>query len=268
MKKTILLTAVSMLLLSGCGEKTADTEKKEPEQRMLAVELTDKLNKDDYELAFTITGDPVFDGNTISIKHKGADSDVCIFDGKMLSEFIRAGDSTTMLFPEIECFQNTEFTEISGNAFISVGGADQFIESTEKDGVITEVYESPADSGSTPDRFTFEFDSETQTLKHLTRVSSDVTTEIEVSDFSWECEDISLPDLSGWADLSPGAVIQETTQLKFYLYYTMGIVESELNEFGYTYEEIANIKVKDRDAFYKELDKKAAEYEASHKDQK
>lgn len=257
MKTRILsVAAAAVMLFSGCGKSEGSPEKNE---KTLAAEVSDNLDGGDYDISFSISGGGSFDGLAVRIARSGDNGVVEMLDGGVLTQFVKADNKTTMLLPEILCYQRTDYPGSFGNAFIKLGADDKLVSESETDGVITEVYDSPADEGGATDTFTFEFDSSTKQLLRIKQETAEGETNIEILEIKWECDPISLPDLSTWDDISEDALVSETTQLKFFLYYTLGITEQELNDFGYTYDQIAHMDQEAQQAFFEELDARVTE---------
>lgn len=250
MKRIIASAVAAMILLSGCGR----TEKADAEKKTLAAQVSDRLDSENYDISFSISGGE-FDGIIVHIARYGGDGIVEMNNGGIVSEFIKVNNETTMLLPEINCYRDTDYPGAFGNAFIKLGASDKLVSENEANGVITEVYTSPSDENGTADTFTFEFDSSSERLLRIKQQTEGGEIDIEMNKFGWDCAPISLPDLSEWDDLSEGALISETAQLKFSLYYSLGITERQLNDMGYTYDQIAHMKLSEQQALFDEFEK-------------
>ena len=69
-KRIISAAAAAVFLLAGCGSST------DKESVSLAADMSDKLTNGDYDISFTIHGDPNFEGSTIGIKRNGNDKEI------------------------------------------------------------------------------------------------------------------------------------------------------------------------------------------------
>lgn len=250
MKRIMALAAAAAMLLCGCGK--ADAEPGTEEHKTCAAVLSDKLDSEDYDISFTISGGDL-DGLDVRIARHGDDGFVRMNNGGILSDYVKVDNVTTLLLPEICCYRDTDYPGAFGNAFIKLGAGDELVSESESDGIVTEVYRSPTGEGGAADTFTFEFDSSNGQLLRISQRLEGSEINVEMTSVSWECDPISLPDLSGWDNISDDAAVSDTAQIKFSLYYSFGLTEQGLNALGYTYDQIAHMKLSEQQQLFDEL---------------
>lgn len=250
MKKIMALAAAAAILLCSCGKSgdSSDTD----EHKTYAALVSDKLDSGDYDISFTISGGDL-DGLDVRIARHGDDGFVRMNNGGIWSDYVKVDNVTTLLLPEICCYRGTDYPGAFGNAFIKLGEGDELVSESESGGIVTEVYRSPTGEGGEADTFTFEFDSSSGQLLRISQRLEGSEINVEMTSVNWECDPISLPDLSGWDNISDDAAISDTAQIKFSLYYSFGITESELAVLGYTYDQIAHMKLSEQQELFDEI---------------
>jgi hypothetical protein len=159
--------------------------------------------------------------------------------GGVYTEFYTIDDQTYMLMPDISFYQTTDETSgLLDSLFLIDSGYT--VSSTETaDGVTTEVYSSTDSSGG-KGTYTFKFDEETGDILSLDAESDSDTISVTVNSIDYEGEDIAMPDITGWQDMTDTSSLDDAAQIKLALYY-MGIDEEQVEEAGYTYEELAEM---------------------------
>lgn len=234
-----LLILSSAVLLTACGgaenKDTANTEK------TLAQQMSEKLDAGEYDVDYTVSSDE--DNTKIRCHMYGSGGDGCVTMDKdgVYTEFYTVDDKTYMLVPEVECYELIDESGGFGNAFIKLGKGDILTDSETNGSEITETY-----SDENGGKYIFVFDKDTQMLKSFTSADGEKTTFTEVENMSWEHEKITLPDISDWKDVGENAMVDEVTQLKFSLYISGGVTESDVNAAGYSYEEICGMDIEQR----------------------
>ena len=250
--QAIALTAAALILFSGCGsnsEKSSETASTPAEPKTLAEELCSRLDKGEYDLTITVSGDMYDSDLTCHMWGRDGDGSVAIDDGGVHTEFCTVDNETYLLLPAVKCYELIDSSGGYGNTFIKLGEGDTLESTDTLDGEIVETYTGAGGSG----HFVFTFDEQTKKLKTFrttTELGESLTT---VKDISFTCTGVELPDLTGWDNVSEGEMVSETAQLKFSLYLSGGVTEEDVLAAGYTYDTICQMDLDEREKVTKEL---------------
>ncbi len=249
MNKRIYALAAAAVMLCGCGNgsgssggetSAAPAEDSKPAANTLARQLSDGLDKGEYDITMVMKGTKY--GSDLTCHIWGRDGDGCVaneHDG-IYTEFLTVDGETYLLVPEVKCYELFDESGGFGNVFLKIGEGDELVSSDVSGGEVTEVYSDSVD------KYTFVFDESTGYLKTFTAETEAGTTVTEIESFSWECKGVDMPDLSEWSDVGDNAMVSDIAQLKFSLYVTGGVTEADVNAAGYTYEEICQMDLDER----------------------
>ncbi len=253
MKKRLCSIALTAVMLCSCGgngsEKNDFGKKEKPASDItLAKQFSDKLDQGTYDITTHVSGDKYTAEMKCHMWGRDGDGGVSMDDNGVYTEFITIDGGTYMLVPAVECYELMDQSGGFGNAFIKIGDDDKLESSDVKDGEVTEVY-----SNEEGEKFTFVFDEKNGELKTFTAERESGKTITEIDSLSWECKGVELPDLSTWSDVGENAMISDVTQLKFSLYVAGGITEDDVKAAGYTYEQICQMDLEERNKITDEL---------------
>lgn len=243
-KVMAIVSAAAVLGLSGCG-KSADSSAAEDrdanaaEEQTLAEQLTDNLKTGNYAIDMVISGDEYGGDMPCKLVAKDGNTLTAMTYGGVYTEFYTIGNESYMLMPDICFYQATD--EKSGllDGLFVIGEGDTISGVETADGVTTEIYTSTDDSG-VKDTYTYLFDEETGELMSLEAVNGEESVSVTVNSINFSGADIKLPDLTGWQDMADVEKLDAKEQMKLTLYY-MGVTEEQLEESGYTYDDLAEM---------------------------
>ncbi len=221
----LLTAALCACTLFSCSAKEDKTS--------LALDVSKKLDAGVYQIDMIIKEDNAEQMPCV-IKANGSDGTICMDEGGIYTEIYTVDLKTYVLFPEVECYQLTADEGAFGNALFKITEGDKEVSSKTEDGKITEEYTSQGGS------YTFVFDSEDKSLESFSSDADGRHIDITVNSLTFNDEKITLPDISGWADISGSASVDEVTAMKFSLY-TQGITADMLSGAGYTIEEFVKL---------------------------
>lgn len=250
-KKTLCLVFCAAVL-TGCEGKTEGENSSESiaVQKTGAAVISERLDKDDYDISLRVLGETA-DPVECRIIRNGSDGIVTMKRSGVYSEFYTIAGESVMLLPDIRCYRNIDGQNTFGNAFIKLGKGDMLFDITENKGEITEVYK-PSDS-SVKEVYYFTFDKETGALKRAVTESlgaETVTTNVE--SIVWSSEPVTMPDLTGWDNISDDADITDIAAIKV-SFYTRGITPEMVEKEGYTYEQLAQMEPEETDEISRKI---------------
>lgn len=212
-------------MFTSCGTKS--------EESSLAEEFSAKLDAGLYDISMSI--DSPEDGEyDCRIACCGGNGLVEMDKDGIVSEFRNVDEHTYMLLPEVHCYRKLDTFGNFGNAFIKLGEGDKLDNISKTNGHIIESYKTALD-----EEFVFEFDEQTKQLLKVTQ--SQPQTTVQINSVSWDCEDITLPDLNEWSDVSDDAEISGETAAKFLLYTNWGVSEEDVDAAGESYSDLAKL---------------------------
>lgn len=241
--KTAIIFCTCAVLLTAC------TKAKDPlEQRSLAQQVSDSLDAGEYMVDMVITY-PNGEQTPCVMKSDGEDGFVSLDAGGVYTEFYTVDKKTYALFPEIECYRDTGEEGAFGNALFKISSSDKLVSSSTDGEKVIERYESSGDS------FTFIFNAQTNALERFEGVSNGETTRIDINSINFDEQQIEMPPLDSWADLTDPDNCDALAELKFTLY-AEGITEEELNAAGYTIEDVSKLSFGELDSLIEKLTSK------------
>lgn len=240
-KALCFIAMCGAVALSGCGKAN-----KQPEggqiaemQQTLAARFSERLDCDDYDV--TIRTDDV----ESRIIRSGNNGFVQMTSDGIESEFYNVNGSSYLLLPEIKCFRRIAGQGTFGNAFVKLGEKDMLFDITETDTEITEVYK-PTYS-NLKETYYFTFDKATGEIKRaVTKEDGAEEVVTEVLSMVWKADEVELPDLTGWDDISDDAAVSDVASMKF-VFYRKGITPDMVEKAGYTFEQIAQMSTEESD---------------------
>lgn len=250
MKKMIPVIAAAVMLCScgsGADSSSGDGGSK-TQADTLAQRFSDKLDAGEYDIEMRVSGNLYESEMKCHMWGRDGDGCVAMDDGGVHTEFLTVDNETYMLVPDVQCYELFDSSGGFGNTFVKIGKGDELQSSDTKDGKVTEVY-----TGDGGEVFTFVFDEESGSLKTFTAERESGTTRTEIDSISWECSGVDMPDLSEWADVGESAMVSDVTQLKFSLYIAGGVTEEDVLAAGYTYEQICQMDLDERNKVTDEL---------------
>lgn len=237
-KKTLCLLC-GAALLTGCGDgrqKKDDQNGIALNTKTLAAELSDRFDKEDYDLSIRILGS-IDAAAAYRVVKSGSDGLVTMKRNKLYYEFYTINNETYMLLPDIECYKRSEELGGFATSFLKLGKNDMLYDIEETDSEITEVYRSSDASVKQTEYITFD-----KTTKDMTRWVTEeegaLAVVTEVDGIEWRTVPLEMPDLSSWSNISDGVGIPTSTSIKV-SFYTRGITPEMVRQAGYTYEELA-----------------------------
>lgn len=241
-KALCFITLCGAVVLSGCGQAKQPQEGGNiaQTQQTLAARFSERLDCDDYDV--TIRSDDVVS----RIVRSGNNGCVTMTSDGIESEFYNVNGSSYLLLPEIKCFRRLAGQGTFGNAFVKLGEKDMLFDITETDTEITEVYK-PTYS-NLKETYYFTFDKATGEIKRaVTKEDGAEEVVTEVLSMVWKADEIEMPDLTGWDDISDDADVSDATSMKF-IFYRKGITPDMVEKAGYTFEQIAHMSTEESDA--------------------
>lgn len=278
MKKifSILLSlSLSCTILASCGAKDSSSKedtsskqttsssdssvssKDEVKSGQFAKAYTEKINKGPFTMEMTVENAQL---GKMPLYVAGKDGNYLVKMSAMgmKTEVYILGKDSYMLMPDTKLYSkdaDMDMDEIGVNTF----GLDEtydFIETKEEGDLILEVYKSKItddnDSNDSDDskdsddlniemNITYYFKSNGDLVKIVSSDELSGKTTCTIDSLKFDSEDIKLPDLTGWTEMSgDGTDIDEETQIKVMLS-LFGVTEDMLKEAGYTYAQLAEM---------------------------
>jgi hypothetical protein len=225
-------------MMTGCGSDANSAASTDTDET-LAEKLADNLGAGTYTVEMTISGDGYSTDMPCTMTACGGNGYVTMTIGGVYTEFYTVDGATYMVFPDIKCYQPTDDSGDFVNGLFVIGEGDSLTGSKTSDGKVTETYSS-TDSEGEKETYTFVFDEKTELPVSFKSESEDETTSIVFGDVKWTADEISLPDLSGWVDVSDTDSLDESAQMKFSLY-CLGVTEEDLKAQGYSYDDLDSL---------------------------
>ncbi len=243
---------------SASGEQEADGEEQESDGAVvegatgdLAKNYTEKINSGEYTADLTITSDylgeipyviTVKDGNFyVKMSAMGVNVEYYSVDGTVY-----------MLMPDAQMYSIEEDVSLEDMGIDTFGIDDSYtyVETKEDGDYTVEVYsavsmeteDEEADDESLSDTVSYYFDSEGE-LKKITSSSDYMgNTTVEINSIAYEvADDIVLPDLTDWVEMSDDTELDDASAMKLSLS-MFGITEEDVTSAGYTYEQLAEME--------------------------
>ncbi len=238
--KTAIMLCTCAVLLTAC------TKARDPlKQPSLAQQVSDSLDAGEYMVDMVITY-PNGEQTPCVMRADGADGFVSLDTDGIYTEFYTVDKKTYALFPEIECYRETGEDGNFGNALFKISSSDKLVSTSTADGRVTENFESAGDS------FTFVFDEQTNALESFEGVTNGETTRIDINSINFDKQQIEMPSLDGWADLTDPNKCDALAELKFTLY-AEGVTEDELNAAGYTLKDASKLSLDELNALIEKI---------------
>lgn len=185
----------------------------------------------------------------VTMTAMGVNMDIYTVDGK-----------TYTLMPDAKLYQVAEGEDMEDvgvdvDEFI-LSDDYKYVETKEEDGMTVEVFTAPAmdievesgvelevgdDDDSANNTVSYYFDADQNLKKIVTESSISGNSTVTVNSLAYECEDIVLPDLTGWTESKEGEELDEETQMKLSLS-MLGVTEDMVTDAGYTYAQLAEME--------------------------
>lgn len=250
-------------------ESTADEESKadvNTDGGELAKAYTDKLNSGTFEIDMTISSSLLGDDTPCSIAVKDGNYKVSLTMMGIAAEMYIVDGKAYTLMPDAQLYQTMDDIDINSlgvDTFALDDGAE-YVETTEEDGYTVETYNIPvsidAESGvevdnssslTTETKYYFDSNGDLKKITTSGDISGDTTVTIDSLKFD-DVEDIVMPDISDWTEMTDDAELDEETQMKLSLS-MLGVTEEALTEAGYTYAQLAEMDDEEIMAVLEEL---------------
>ena len=241
---------------SKADESKADDSK--VEEGGLAKAYTEKLNSGEFAFDMTASSDMTGEipcsmaaknGNYhVTMAMMGMNMEIYVVDGKAYT-----------LMPEAKLYEVSEDIDLDemGLDTFTLDEDHKYVETKEEDGMTVEVYtvpsvefdisgleteeESSESDESSNDTVSYYFDADGN-LKKIVSVSSLAgTTTVTVNSLAFECDDIVLPDLTGWVESKEGEELDPEAEVRVALS-MFGVTEEMVKDAGFTYAQLAEME--------------------------